>query len=111
MRVAECASVVRSKNAGPFEVTIDVLFDNKAAFEAACRSALVDSAEIAGRLSVDPSKVLNVLVFPPAMAIKINLARTVSSGTDGDRDVYGTQQFVPLLDIDIPLETNFDETR
>lgn len=111
MRTAQCASVIRSKNAGPFEVTIDVIFDNFALFEAARKSPLVDPSEIAKRLCVEVSRVLDVVIYEPAMAIKINLSRAVSSGTAGDRDVYGTQQFIPLLDIDIPLEDSTDETR
>lgn len=106
MRIAECASVIRSKNAGPFEISIDVLFDDQAVFAAACRSELVDGPLVAERLGIDAARVLDVLVYQPAMAIKINLARAISSGTTGDRDVYGTQQFIPLLDIDIPLEAS-----
>lgn len=111
MRIADCASVIRSKNAGPFEITIDVLFDNAAAFAGACRSDLVDKAALARWLRIDAERVLDVLVYQPAMAIKINLRRAISSGTNGDRDVYGTQQFIPLLDIDISLEDHCVETR
>lgn len=104
MRVAECAAIVRSKNAGPFEVTIDVVFDDEETFEAARRSAVVDAAAVARALRIDPSRVLDVVAFAPARAIKINVAREISSGTFGDRDVYGTQLFVPLLEIDVPVK-------
>ena len=104
MQLATCASVIRSKNAGPFEVTIDIMFDDARTFEAACGSALVDRAKLARQMNVDSARVLDVVVYPPALAIKINVARDASSGTVGDRDVYGTQQFIPLLDLDIPFE-------
>lgn len=104
MLLSQCASVIRSKNAGPFEVTIDVMFDDAPTFEAACRSALLDPVELAQRMNVVRSRVLDVVVFRPALAVKINVARDASSGTVGDRDVYGTQQFIPLLDLEIPLE-------
>jgi hypothetical protein len=48
------------------------------------------------------SKVLDVICFEPAAAIKVCLLRDVSSGAPGDRDVYGAQQHGPLLDWDIP---------
>ena len=104
MRLSDCASVIRSKNAGPFEVTIDVMFDTDDAFAAAQRSGLTDTENLAALLRVEPPAILDVIAYAPARAIKINLARDVSSGTVGDRDVYGTQWFVPLLDLEIPVE-------
>ena len=40
--------------------------------------------------------------FDAAMGVKITYLRAVSSGTVGDRDVYGAQQHAPLMTIDIP---------
>lgn len=104
MRVSQCAAIVRSKNAGPFEVTIDIVFDDSETFEAARRSAVADAAAVAAALRIDRARVLDIVAFRAANAIKINVAREISSGTFGDRDVYGTQLFAPLLEIDIPMK-------
>lgn len=101
LRLGDLAAVVRSKNAGPFDVTLDVMLPDAVTYERV-RDAGVLRAEAIGALyGVDPALV-RVVAFEPALAIKVTMPRPVPSGSPGDADVYGTQQHPPLLDLPIP---------
>lgn len=92
------ARIIRSKNAGPTRLTIDMLFDDARAFRHAAAAAGLSAAAVAARYGVEPARV-RVIPYPPANAIKIVIDRAVLAGTPGDRDVYGAQQHGPLLDV------------
>lgn len=100
MKLIDSARVVRSKNAGPTLLTIDILFDDPAAFERARRSPNMTAAAIAARYGLAPESA-RVIAYAPANALKVVLRRAVIAGTPGDRDVYGAQQHGPLLDIEL----------
>jgi hypothetical protein len=103
-RISELAEVCKSKNAGPFELTIDVVFDRRETFERVLATGIL-GPELIGRLyGVDPARVL-FTVYPPGRAFKATIPRAIAAGDIGDTDVYGAQQHAPLLDIDIPIET------
>ncbi len=100
--IREIAQVCKSKNAGPFEVTIDVVFDDPAMF-ARVKATNVLGPELFARLyNVDPEQVL-FTVYDAGYAFKATLPRRIPSGDLGDTDVYGAQQHAPLLDVDIPI--------
>jgi hypothetical protein len=101
--ITELASVIRSKNCGPFELTVDLIFRDRAAFDLARDSGIFTPALFAGLYRVPPEKVLGVVFFPAANAIKATIVRPLASGDAGDSDVYGAQQHAPLLAIVIPL--------
>ena len=96
MKLRELATVIRSKNAGPFELTLDVMFPDEDAFERAKRTL---TKELIERLY--EREVLSVYWYAPALAFKATVPRTVSAGAPGDTDVFGAQQHAPLLDIEV----------
>ena len=101
--LGELADVFRSKNAGPFLVTIDLMFVDMAIYDRVVASGAVTSTNVAMRYRLDSDSV-HVVAFPKAKAIKITLPRlwgVRGAGSPGDRDVYGAQQHAPLLDLDI----------
>ena len=100
MRLTEIARVIRSKNAGPTVLTLDLLFNDEAGFKHACAADALKPDAIA-RLYAQPAAKIQVLVYPPALAIKIVLPRRIVSGNPGDSDVYGAQQHGPLLGIEL----------
>ena len=101
-KVSELASVIRSKNAGPFELTFDIMFDDEQTY-ARVRASGILGAELIQRLyGVDADEVLSVHFFDAALTFKATIARPVASGTAGDSDVLGAQQHAPLLDVEIP---------
>lgn len=100
--IRDLATVCKSKNAGPFELTIDVLFDSPETFERVRATGVLGPDLFARLYKVEPRDVL-FTPYPAACAFKATLPRLVSSGDVGDTDVYGAQQHAPLLDVDIPI--------
>lgn len=102
-RLGDLASVIRSKNAGPFQVTIDIMFGNADDYHRVLRSGAFSAAEIARRYRIAESEVA-VIAFERVHAIKITIPRrwgARGSGSAGDRDVYGAQQHGPIVDLEI----------
>jgi hypothetical protein len=100
--LASLAKVIRSKNAGPFELTFDIMFDNREAYEHVKKSGVISAQRIAEAYRVRLDDVLVCRPYDPALAFKVTLRRPVGSGDIEDRDVYGCQQHVPLTRIDVP---------
>lgn len=100
MRLGEAARVLRSKNAGPLTLTVDILFDDRAGYEAAVRSPSLTPERIAAAYGVAAADV-SLMPVPVALAIKISLPRPIVAGSPGDRDVYGAQQHRPLLGLEL----------
>lgn len=101
-RLKDIAKACKSKNAGPFAITLDIMFDDPALFERVRATGVVSAALIARLYGVREQDVL-FTEYPPALAWKATLPRPVASGAVGDVDVYGAQQHAPLLDIEVPL--------
>ena len=100
----ELASVIRSKNSGPYELTLDILFKDDENFRKVADSGCISKALIAKLYRMEEDKVLSVLVFPAARAIKATIVRPMPSGALGERDVYGAQQHGPLMSLILDLE-------
>jgi uncharacterized protein DUF4387 len=99
--IADLAVLVRSKNAGPFWLTIDIMFDNEAAYQRVRDSAIVNQTAVARMFGREPGEVIMVN-HDAAMAIKVSFPRPQSSGSKYDSDVYGGQQYAPLLSLEVP---------
>jgi hypothetical protein len=99
--LGELATQVRSKNAGPFWMTIDVFLADDDAYQRASRSAITDPAVVGNLYATDPRHV-RVYRLPLLGAIKVSLPRPVVQGSVGDRDMHAGQQYVPLLDLPVP---------
>lgn len=100
--LVELASVIRSKNAGPFELTIDIIFKQKEVYERVKREQLLNAALIARLYRIPEEEVLAVTYFDPASAFKATLKRRSPSGNPGEKDIYGAQQHAPLLELSLP---------
>lgn len=98
-RLYDLAKVLRSKNSGPFEVTLDVLFDKKDIYERVKNSGAITKKSISKMYNIEEDMISCIVFFDQALGIKVTMARKVSSGTCGDRDVYGAQQHAPLLEL------------
>jgi uncharacterized protein DUF4387 len=100
-RLTDLAQVIRSKNAGPYFLTLDVLVDSPATFRRLTDSGVFTAANIARLYHRDPADV-EVFQYPAALGIKMTFARAAVAGSLADTDLYGAQQHVPLYDLDIP---------
>lgn len=100
MKLWEITRLIRSKNAGPFELTFDIIFKNTAGYEKVRDAQLISADWVASTYGVEKSLV-NVIEYPAANAIKVTIPRPVISGDILDSDVYGGQQHGPFVDLDI----------
>ncbi len=100
-RLADLARVIRSKNAGPYQLTFDIVLDDAAAYDRVVASESLRREHLAALFRVPIEDVVEVVGFAPALAVKITLNRPVVSGGVRDTDVYGAQQHVPLLDLQV----------
>ena len=94
----QIAAVIRSKNAGPGKLTLDIIFRSAAWFDRVAASGAINPALIAGLYGRLQEEV-EIALFPPASAIKITMPRRTVSGSVGDTDIYGAQQHGPLLEL------------
>ena len=100
MKLSDIAQVIRSKNAGPRRLTLDIMFGSDADYQRVLQSAAL-SAEAVGRLYGVAPAAVTIIPYPVGRAIKIVMARSIMAGDPGDYDVYGAQQHAPLLGIEI----------
>ncbi|OGA22548.1 MAG: acyl-CoA synthetase [Betaproteobacteria bacterium RIFCSPLOWO2_02_FULL_67_26] len=100
-RLAELARLIRSKNAGPFELTFDVMFDDAATYERVKASGALTREVIAQRYRLPPGDV-KFFFCDNALAIKASIPRPFAQGDLLDADGHGGQQYAPLMDIEIP---------
>ncbi len=101
-KLRDLARLIRSKNAGPFELTFDIMFESSDVYEQVKASGVI-TADLFGRLYGIPVDSVRVYAYDPAYAYKITVPRPIISGSLGDSDVHGGQQFGPLVDVEIPL--------
>ena len=102
-RLVDLATVLRSKNAGPFELTLDIIFDDQDKYEIVKRSGVISKDLVSRLYKIPPQDIYHIVFFDPALAIKITFKRPVDSGSIGETDVYSAQQHAPLIDVWIPI--------
>lgn len=99
----DVANVIRSKNAGPFELTLDVLLKDKEMFDKIREKNVINAKAIAELYQIPEEDVISIVYFPNANAIKATIVRPLASGALGERDVYGAQQHAPLVNFTFDL--------
>ncbi len=99
----ELAKVIRSKNAGPFRITLDIFFETDENYKMVKNSGIITEESVARLYAIPKSQIQGIYFSDNPRGIKITLLRNVSSGSTDDRDVYGAQQHAPLLSLKIPV--------
>ncbi|ATW26582.1 DUF4387 domain-containing protein [Candidatus Formimonas warabiya] len=100
----EIAAVIRSKNAGPFEITLDIIFRNAQDFQKVKETGIINKEIISRIYNLPVEKIITFVEFEAANAIKVTIPRTRAQGSIGETDMHATQQHVPLMDIMIPWD-------
>ncbi|MEC2053948.1 DUF4387 domain-containing protein [Peribacillus psychrosaccharolyticus] len=95
----ELAKVLRSKNSGPFELTLDILFDSIENYQLVKDSGKISVKAICDLYNLSKEEVRHLVFYDQALGVKITILRDIPSGSIGDRDVYGAQQHAPLMNI------------
>ena len=100
-KLAELARLIRSKNAGPFVLTFDVMFDNEALYRRVRDTGVLTPAVVSRLYRTRPEDV-RFFHCDNALAIKFSIPRAAVSGDLDDGDVFGGQQYAPVLDLHVP---------
>ncbi|MDL2210374.1 DUF4387 domain-containing protein [Desulfovibrio sp. OttesenSCG-928-O18] len=100
--ISEIAEVCKSKNAGPFDLTVDIVLPDRETYNKVLATGVV-CAELFARLYNVAVEDVLFTPYPAANAFKATFPRLVSGGDIGDTDCYGAQQHAPLLNVDIPI--------
>ena len=103
-KLSDLAKTIRSKNAGTDRITFDIIFRHQAEYDLVRRSGAVTRAKMAALLNIPESRITDFVEFDPAFAIKFTISRERPSGSPGDPDIFGAQQYAPLLDIAVPVD-------
>jgi hypothetical protein len=91
---------VRSKNAGPYWVTVDLFFNSAENFERYATSDALGPDLFARLYGADPAMIKRFPVERLSM-VKISYPRATPQGGEVERDMHCGQQFVRLLDVDL----------
>lgn len=96
-KLGEIAKYIRSKNAGPFWVTIDIFFETEEDYQQVVNSSRINADSIAGLYGI-PAEHVKIFCLPDLKVIKISFPRQTPQGSPSERDMHSGQQYVPLLD-------------
>jgi hypothetical protein len=95
------AQLIRSKNAGPWKLTVDVMLPDIETYERVVSSGVIDQDTVSRLFGIEADKV-EIYHYAPAKAIKISFPRFRPNGHPEDTDLFGGQQFAPLVDLEVP---------
>lgn len=96
----DVARYVRSKNAGPFWVTVDIFCGDDAAFERVRAAPALGPGPVAALFGVEAGSV-KVFADAPLRVVKISFPRPVAQGSARDADSHAGQYFVSMLDLEV----------
>ena len=105
-KLSELAKTIRSKNAGVDKITFDVIFTDKETYDLVRASQVLTRESVARLYGIPQERISDFVEFEPAFAIKFTIYREQSTGGPGDPDMFGAQQYAPLLDVEVPMDVN-----
>ena len=97
-KLIEYTKVLRSKNAGPLYLTLDLIFHDREEMEYVAARLKKESVAKAYGTS---GEAVDIIPYAAVNAIKITIPRHQISGAPEDTDVYGCQQHMPLANLEI----------
>ncbi|QVQ25250.1 DUF4387 domain-containing protein [Achromobacter deleyi] len=102
-KLSELAKTIRSKNAGVNKITFDIIFRDRDTYDAVRRSRALTRDAMAALYRIDQDRISDFVEYDPGLAIKFTIYRLRPSGSAGDGDIFGAQQYAPLLDLPVAL--------
>jgi hypothetical protein len=99
--IADLALEVRSKNAGPFWVTMELFMKDADGYAVVADESFVNEDVVAELYDVDASSI-QLFRIPSLHVVKISFPRPVSQGSLRDRDMHAGQHHVPLALLEVP---------
>lgn len=104
VKLVDLAKTIRSKNAGTDRITFDIIFRDPKNYEKVKKSGVINRKFVCDLFGIPDSRIADFVEFDPGYAIKFTINRLKPSGSFGEGDVFGCQQYPPLLDVEIPIE-------
>lgn len=106
--LGELATVIRSKNSGPYEITFDVMFDRESIYRAVKNADILSTGAVAEMFDIPAEHVVYSGFFDQARAYKVTMARLrngkrVPAGGYMEDDVHGSQMYLPLVNKELPV--------
>lgn len=101
LTVGALAAEVRSKNAGPFWLTLDIFLARGEDYRLLIDSGVLTAQRIAALYHVRAEEV-QIFELPVLRAVKISFPRAVPAGSFEDRDQHAGQQHIPLQNLRVP---------
>ena len=102
-KLSELAKTIRSKNAGTDKITFDIIFRERETYDMVKRSGTLTRQSVCRMLNVDEARLTDFVEYDPAYAIKFTILRERPSGSAGDGDIFGAQQYAPFLDVEVDV--------
>lgn len=105
--LSDVCRILRSKNAGPFEITIDAIFDSETDYYAIKSSGLLSPTNVSKALGIPKEDIIWMGFFDPAMAFKVTIPRVrsgkkKSAGGFMESDIHGSQEHLGLANLKLP---------
>jgi hypothetical protein len=100
-KLHELAKTIRSKNAGVNKITFDIIFRDRENYERVKRAKTLTRETVARLYRIAPERISDFVEYDPGYAIKFTIYRLRPSGCAGDGDIFGAQQYAPLLDLEV----------
>ncbi|MEY9934081.1 hypothetical protein ABH926_008745 [Catenulispora sp. GP43] len=97
--LGDIALEVRSKNAGPFWMTLEAFMADDAGYRAA--DAVISEDAVAELYRVAPSTI-RIFRLPELRVVKVSFPRPLVQGSLHDRDMHAGQHHVPLAGLPVP---------
>lgn len=101
-KLSQLAKTIRSKNAGVDKITFDIIFPERGVYERVRASNVLTRETVCRLFGIGPERIADFVFFDPAYAVKFTIYRQRPSGSPGDADIFGAQQYAPLLDVEVP---------
>ena len=77
--LTDLARTIRSKNAGSFFITVEIIFDDLNIYKKVKSSGAISSLSIAKLYGVSKDQILDFCFYDPGMGIKANIRRKSAS--------------------------------
>ena len=98
IKLTDIADVIRSKNAGPYELTLDVIFTDREWYQKVVTANAIDRRLVSRLYHIAEADIFELVAFDPAAAIKITMRRTLVAG-DAETPTCRPQQHAPTIDV------------
>jgi hypothetical protein len=103
IKLRDVVKVLRSKNAGPFKLVIDIFFKERETYEKVKSSGVINKKLVAKNYRISESMVEGIYFVDTVLGVKITMLKKVASDDISATDVYGAQQHAPMLEVEIDV--------